>query len=137
MGLLVLSGFFVAVTFALLHDGVEGKPTWYLAMAWATGALALHALATFVILTVRGNADELLGHPFLSLIDPTVAIATVAASVVLALLLRRRSVVFIALASSPFLAWFWSPVFLSTATFVTQGDLLWPLLGLAIGMGVH
>lgn len=114
MGLLLIIGFFVAVIVALLHDGVEDKPTWYLAVAWATGVLALQALATLVILNVHGDWDEPTSYPFDYLVDPIVGIVTLVSTVVVALLLRRRAVAFLALAASPFFAWYWSPVFLSS-----------------------
>lgn len=114
MGLLLIFCFFAAVVFALLHDGAEGKPTWYLAVAWATGVLALHALATLVILNVHGDWDEPTSYPFDYLVDPTVGIVTLVSTVAVALLLRRKAVVLLALATSPFLAWYWSPVYLSS-----------------------
>lgn len=107
--------FSILVIVALLRDGIGERSSLQLAVAWISGVIALHALATIVILgaisiLVDGGWDAPRPTSNLwSLGEVIVAATTILLSVAFALYLRRKPVIYLALISLPVLILYWMP----------------------------
>lgn len=113
MFFLGLSVFAVAAMVFARGDGAAGASNGRLAFVWIAGVVALHSFATAVLLVADTDWDDpnspnLLG-PYG---DQIVGVATVGLVLALALALRRRAVLYLALAALPLLAFYWAPLFL-------------------------
>ena len=101
----------VAALMALGHEG-DQVPLRRMFIAWFAVLLMLHSLATFVLLWAAGDWDDPSSPRWLvSWGEPTVAVVTIVLTVGFALYLRRRVVLYVALAIVPLLVWYWSPAF--------------------------
>ena len=112
MFFLALSVFAVAAMVFALGDGAASASNGRLAFVWIAGVVALHSFSTTVLLVADRDWDDpaspnLLG-PYA---DQIVAVANVGLVLALALALRRRAVLYLALAALPLLALYWSPAF--------------------------
>lgn len=114
MGLTVFFCCLSVLVFALLFGGVNDKPTWRLILAWVIGVFALYTLAALVsfnaLPTWEDRSAESWEHR-VSWPHRFLAMITILLSIMYALFLRRRVVLYLALVSLPFLAWPWSFAF--------------------------
>ena len=95
-----------------LRDGAANASNRRLALVWIAGVVALHSLATTVLLLADTDWDDPTSPNRLGALgEPIVAVASIGLSLALALALRRRAVLYLALAALPLLALYWAPAF--------------------------
>ncbi len=100
----------VVALWALSYEG-DQIPLRRLFIAWAAVVLMLHSLATVFVLWADTDWDDPSSPSWLvSWGEPTVAVVTIVLTVGFALYLRRRVVIYVALAFVPLLGWYWSPL---------------------------
>ncbi len=113
MFFLGLSVFAVSAMVFALGDGPASASNRRLAFVWIAGVVALHSFATIVVLVADRDWDDPASPNLLGPYgDQMVGVATIGLSLALAFALRRRAVLYLALAAVPLLAFYWAPAFL-------------------------
>ena len=103
----------VAAMVWALRDGAANASNRHLALVWIAGVVALHSLATTVLLVADTDWDDPTSPNRLGALgEPIVAVASIGLSLALALALRRRAVLYLALAALPLLSFYWASAFL-------------------------
>lgn len=104
--------FSIVAIIATRRVDVTNASNWRLTVAWVAVVLALHSLATIVLLAADTDWDDPASPNRLGSVgEPVIAVATIVLSIGFALFLRRKAVLYLALISLPLLVWHWLPAF--------------------------